>query len=229
MRYYGFVSQSRNYDDPCGTARALSVIGDKWALLVVRELIFGPKRFTDLSSGLPTISQNVLSQRLRDLERSEVVRRRKLGPPASISVYELTERGRALEPVLIALGQWGSRIPLDAKSTSELSIDALILALKTTFDPTIADDLDATYQLRLDNDRFHAEIANGQFAVMRGEIHSADATIEATPAALRALVFGRQPLSDDIATISGNVDAAARFLRCFPRPSPFPPANADMS
>src|ERR1700737_4169741 len=102
----------RTYDDPCGVARALDRVGERWALLVVRELLFGPKRFTDLSQGLPGMSQNVLSQRLRELEDAAVVRRRRLGPPSSARVYELTQRGAELEPVLQALARWGSRNPL---------------------------------------------------------------------------------------------------------------------
>src|ERR1700737_1921647 len=109
----------RTYDDPCGVARALGVVGERWALLVVRELLFGPKRFTDLSQGLPAMSQNVLSQRLRELEQAGIVCRRRLGPPARARVYELSERGMELEPVLMALARWGSRAPLE--STGDLS------------------------------------------------------------------------------------------------------------
>src|SRR5215469_12729547 len=103
------MSAGRTYDDGCGIARALNVIGDRWALLVVRELVFGPKRFLQLREGLRSVSPNVLSQRLRDLEDSGVIRREILDPPASVPVYELTERGLALEPVLLELGRWGSR------------------------------------------------------------------------------------------------------------------------
>src|SRR3569833_2939798 len=125
----------RHYDDPCGVARALSAVGERWALLVVRELLLGPKRFSDLSRGLADMSQNVLSQRLRELDASGVVRRRRRGPPVSASGYELTERGQELEPVLLALARWGSRLPLG--SDAELSTDGLMLALRTTFDPAL--------------------------------------------------------------------------------------------
>jgi DNA-binding HxlR family transcriptional regulator len=102
------VTSLRTYGDPCGIARALDVVGERWALLVVRELLLGPKRFTDLRTGLPGASQNVLAQRLRELEQARVVRRRRLPPPARIWVYELTEWGLELEPVVLALGRWGS-------------------------------------------------------------------------------------------------------------------------
>src|SRR3981081_3601576 len=122
----------RTYDDPCGVARTLDVVGERWALLVIRELLFGPKRFADLSRGLPNMSQNVLSQRLRELEHAGIVRHYRLGPPASTRVDELTDSGDQLEPVLLAMARWGSRQPLE--SAAELSVAALVLALKTTFD-----------------------------------------------------------------------------------------------
>src|SRR5215208_6040304 len=114
--------EGRTYGDRCGVARALDVLGERWALLVVRELLLGPKRFTDLHRGLGAVSQNVLSQRLRDLERAGVVRRRRLGPPAGAPVYDLTERGAALEPILVELGRWGRH--REAPPDAAFSIDA---------------------------------------------------------------------------------------------------------
>src|SRR5206468_280135 len=99
----------RSYGDPCGIARALDLVGERWALLVIRELVFGPKRFTDLRDGLPGIATNVLSQRLRELVRNGVVARRRLPPPAASNVYELTEYGQELVPIMLALGRWGAR------------------------------------------------------------------------------------------------------------------------
>ena len=106
------MSTTRTYGDACGIPRALDRVGERWALLIVRELVLGPKRFTDFKTGLPNASPNVLSQRLRELEQDGVVRRRKLPPPAAARVYELTEWGLELEPVLSALGRWGARAPL---------------------------------------------------------------------------------------------------------------------
>src|SRR5882757_1950655 len=102
----------RSYQDPCGIARALDLVGERWALLVVRELLLGPKRFTDLRAGLPNVSPNVLSQRLHELEQAGVLLRHRLGPPVSSWVYDLTEWGHDLEPVLLHLGRWGRRSPL---------------------------------------------------------------------------------------------------------------------
>src|SRR3981081_1998221 len=105
------MAGKRTYGDRCGVARWLDLVGERWALLVVRELLRGPKRFTDLRSGLPHLSPDVLAQRLRELEQAGVVRRAKLAPPAASRVYELTEWGRELEPIVLSLGRWGSRAP----------------------------------------------------------------------------------------------------------------------
>jgi DNA-binding HxlR family transcriptional regulator len=204
-------------------------MGERWALLVVRELLLGPKRFTDLRAGLPGASPNVLSQRLRELEQAGIVRRRKLGPPAGIWVYELTDWGLELEPVVLALGRWGSRSP--SIPAAELSIDALILALKTTFDPLCAEGLRATYELRLGEERFRVEVADGRIDLARGSADQPDATIETDSATLRGLIFGGRQLAEVLRsgdlTLEGDRQAVTRFLRLFPRPEPAPvPADA---
>jgi DNA-binding HxlR family transcriptional regulator len=206
----------------------LGAVGERWALLVVRELMFGPKRYADVRRGLPAMSENVLSQRLRELERTGLVLRRRLGPPSSAWVYELTARGRELEPVLTALARWGTRVPLSAASTRDLSVDALVFALKTTFDAEAAGALRTTCQLRLGADRFHAEVADGQFRVARGEIDNADVTIAATAPTLQRLVFGDRSLADaeqvGDAAVEGDHQAAEHLLRCFRHTVPFTPA-----
>jgi DNA-binding HxlR family transcriptional regulator len=128
------TSKRRTYDDGCAAAHALDLIGERWALLVVRELLLGPKRFTDLRAGLPHASPNVLAQRLRELEAVGVVRRRKLPPPAASKVYELTDWGLELEPVIVRLGRWGARSPSRPRDAG-LSVDSLILSCRTMFDP----------------------------------------------------------------------------------------------
>src|SRR5918994_1481917 len=155
------------HDDGCAAAHALDLIGERWALLVVRELLLGPKRFTDLRAGLPNASPNVLAQRLRSLEATGVVRRRKLPPPAASKVYELTEWGRDLEPVIISLGRWGVRSP-SRPSDAELGVDSLVLSFRTMFDPQQAEGLRASYELRLGEDSFRAEVAEGRFEIVRG-------------------------------------------------------------
>ncbi|MFD1528067.1 winged helix-turn-helix transcriptional regulator [Pseudonocardia aurantiaca] len=211
----------RGYNDACGIARALGAVGERWALLVVRELIFGPKRFADLRRGLAGISENVLSQRLRDLEQAGVVSRRRFGPPSSFWAYDLTDMGRDLEPVLTALAQWGTRLSVDDSANPSLSTDALVFALKTTFDAEIAGPLTAAVQLRISDDRFHARVENGEFRVARGEIDEPDVTITADAPILQALVFADRPLAQaeqsGDATIVGAREVAEHLLRCFPR------------
>ncbi len=212
----------RSYDDPCGIARALDRVGERWALLVVRELVLGPKRFTDLKAGLAHASPNVLSQRLRELEDAGVVARRQLPPPAAAAVYELTPWGRELEPVLLALGRWGSRATPVPRG--DLSVDALMIALETTFDGAAADGLKAHLALRLGADRFSLSVARRQLRVARADPTDADATLETDAATLRRLVFGgvelaRARRAGDV-TVTGDEALAARVLALFRRPTP---------
>ena len=176
------MTTARTYDDSCGIARALDVVGERWALLVVRELVLGPKRFGQLRRGLPGMSPNVLSQRLRELEDAGVVSRQELEPPASVVVYDLTERGHELEPVLHALGRWGSAAPMT--SGNELSADALLVALKTMFSPRAARDLNATYQLAVDGDPYTVRVADGGIDIRRGRTQDAVASLATDRATL---------------------------------------------
>jgi DNA-binding HxlR family transcriptional regulator len=216
------MANKRKYGDRCGVARALDLIGERWALLVVRELLLGPKRFTDLRAGLPHVSADVLSQRLRELERDGIVQRRTLAPPAGSRVYELTDRGMELEPVILALGRWGSGAPFPP-GDARLGVDSAILALRTLFDPAAADGLNATYELRLGDQRFHARVADGRLEVARGSAENPDASIETDTGTLSALLWHGRRLPEalrarDIA-IEGSRPAAERFLRLFPLPA----------
>jgi DNA-binding HxlR family transcriptional regulator len=202
----------RSYGDRCGVSRALDLVGDRWALLVVRELLLGPKRFTDLRVGLPNIGPDVLSQRLRELEVAGVVRRRTLPPPAGSRVYELTERGQELEPVVLALGRWGSSAPFP-EGDARIGVDAFVIALKTLFEPGA--DFEASVELRLGADRFHARVADGKLEVARGTADRPDATIEGEPGPLAAALWHGAPLT---ATIEGDRELAERFLARFPAP-----------
>jgi DNA-binding HxlR family transcriptional regulator len=221
------MATTRTYGDRCGVARALDLIGERWGLLVVRELLLGPKRFTDLRAGLPNLSPDVLSQRLRELERAGVTRRRKLAPPAGSRVYELTDWGHQLEPVVIGLGRWGSRAPFPPGDT-ELGVDSIILALKTLFDASAADGLSASYELCLGEHRFHARVADGRLDLARGSADEPDATIETDPGTLSAVLWQGRRLAEaqrsgDI-KIQGSRPVATRFLRLFPPPEPASPA-----
>ena len=217
----------RTYDDGCAAAHALDLVGERWALLVVRELLLGPKRFTDLRAGLPHASPNVLSQRLRELEGAGVVRRRKLPPPAASRVYELTEWGTELEPVVISLGRWGARSPSRPRDAG-LGVDSLILSLRTMFDPRAAEGIEASYELRLGEDVFRAEVADGLFEISRGAAEQPDAAIKADPATLAALVYEGRPLDEALRSgkveIEGDAEAVERFLTLFVLPEPASPA-----
>jgi DNA-binding HxlR family transcriptional regulator len=217
------MTARRTYGDQCGVARALDVVGERWALLVVRELLLGPKRFTDLRVGLPHVSADVLSQRLRELEQDGVVRRRTLAPPAGSRVYELTARGHELGPVVLALGRWGSGAPFPP-GDAKLGTDSMVLALMTTFDRAAADGLDATYELRLDGQRFRARVAGGRLEVARREEPQPDATIATDPGTLAAILWHGRRLADGLRSgeveIDGSRPAVTRFLRLFPLPEP---------
>jgi DNA-binding HxlR family transcriptional regulator len=211
----------RTYGDACRTAHALDLVGERWALLVVRELLLGPKRFTDLRAGLPGASPDVLAQRLRELEEAGVLRRRKLGPPVSASVYELTEWGSELEPVVIALGRWGSRSPL-AGGDLEMSVDAHLLALKADFDPDAAEDLEASYQLRLGEQTFRVEVGDRGIEVARGGADQADAVIETEPGILAEVLWGGSSLAEALRSgaikLEGSKALGRRFFGLFPPP-----------
>lgn len=220
------MATMRTYGDRCGIARALDVVGERWALLVVRELLLGPKRFTDLRAGLPGLSADVLSQRLRELEGAGLVRRDTLPPPAASRVYELTERGLELEPVVLALGRWGSVAPFP-DGEAGIGPDALVLALKTLFDPAAAGDLDATCDLRLDGHRYLVRVSAGRLDAARGGADDADVALAAAPGALAVMLWHGRRLADAEAAgevvVTGGRAAARRLLRSFPLPEQVPP------
>jgi DNA-binding HxlR family transcriptional regulator len=155
----------RSYDQYCGIARGLDLVGERWALLVVRDLVLGPKRFTDLKRGLPGIGTNVLAERLRGLARAGVVRRRILPPPAASSVYELTEYGRELESALLAFGRWGAKSMGPRQPRHSLRSEWLAVAMKAFFRPEAAAKLRATVELRFDDGAYQARIDRGSVLI----------------------------------------------------------------
>ena len=203
----------RTYDDGCAAAHALDLVGERWALLIVRELLLGPKRFTDLRAGLPHASPNVLAQRLRELEEAGIVRRRRLPPPAASKIYELTDWGEELEAVIIRLGRWGARSP-SKPGDAPLGVDSLILSFKTMFDPGAAEGFEASYELRIGE----------SFEVERGSIERTDAAIEADSATLAELVYQGRDLAEALRSgdvkVEGNEASVERFLTLFPLPEP---------
>jgi DNA-binding HxlR family transcriptional regulator len=216
------ATTKRTYGDRCGVARALDIAGERWALLVVRELLLGPKRFTDLRAGLPHVGPDVLAQRLRELEQSGIVRRGTLPPPAGSRIYELTERGRELEPVVLALGRFGSVAPFPP-GEAEIGVDAVVIALKSLFAPACAEGQAASYELRLGEQGFRVDVADGRIEIARGIAPAPDATIETDPGTLASVLWHGRKLDQarragDVA-IEGDRRAVTRFLGLFPLPA----------
>jgi DNA-binding HxlR family transcriptional regulator len=218
------MARRRPHRDGCAAAHTLDLVGERWALLVARELMVGPKRFTDIRAGIPDISPNVLGQRLRELAEIGVLRRRTLAPPAASQVYELTEWGYELEPILQELGRWGSRSSA-MPHEGELSVSSFILAMRTMFNPKAAKGLRATYELRLGEERFRAKIRGSHFEIERGEAKDADAIIFAGDhESLAEVIFGERSLAEaELAReleVKGDKRSVGRFVGLFPLPDP---------
>ena len=214
----------RGYDDACGTAHALELIGERWALLVLRELMLGPRRFSELKGDLPGISANVLTQRLNDLEARGLVVKKRLPPPASVQVYEATAWGLEAEPIVQALGRWAARSPRH-DPTLPISGVSILLSFRTMFDPvhvSEARDMKATIAFRFGEDRYFVEIGDGTLTARRGEPETADLVITAEPTMLAAVVYAKQPL--DLVGIDGDRDLFQRFVDLFELP---PKVGAD--
>jgi DNA-binding HxlR family transcriptional regulator len=213
------ATTARSYADPCGIARALDVVGERWTLLVVRELVFTAKRFNDLRRGLGGVSPNVLSQRLAELERDGVVERRVAGPPVGATVYELTAAGRELLPVLEGLARWGSRRPIS--SDRPLSRDALMLALQTTARPGTTTA--AGLRVVLDGSSWDPVVRDGALEWRPSET-APSATLTTSSATLHGLVFRGLDLDAALAggqaTLLGDRSLVDTFLTAFERPTP---------
>jgi DNA-binding HxlR family transcriptional regulator/putative sterol carrier protein len=210
--------KTRSYGSYCGIARALELVGERWALLLVRDLILGPKRFTDLRCGLPRIPTNVLSARLKELEDAGIVRRRVLPRPLAGVVYELTEYGSELEDVLLRLGLWGARSLGEPRAEEIVTADSLMLALRATFRPEAARRLRVSYELRLGEIVFHARVENGVLEVAKGPLADADLTLE-TDLTLRLLMSGELSPAEAVKSgkvrLSGNRELLERFVEIF--------------
>ncbi|WP_049558869.1 winged helix-turn-helix transcriptional regulator [Nonomuraea sp. SBT364] len=211
------MATKRRYDDGCGVALAMDVLGERWSVLVVRDLLLGPKRFTDLQAGLPDISPNVLSQRLRDLQTTGVLRVRTLPRPSASRVYELTEWGAELEPIVMALGLWGSRTPV-MRREGEMRADSLMLSLRSAFTSQDERGWTANYEIHIGSDMFSVRIAGDRLAEMaRGQSATpADAIITTDNKTLGMLVNHEEPTDAAVEsgrlTLAGDVAAARRFL-----------------
>ncbi|MEO6582001.1 MAG: helix-turn-helix domain-containing protein [Sphingomicrobium sp.] len=209
------VEPKRGYDDACGTAHALELIGERWALLVLRELMLGPRRFYELRADLPGISANVLSQRLDELEARGLARKLRLPPPASVQVYEATDWGLEAEPIVQALGRWAARSPRH-DPTLPISGVSILLSFRTMIDRDKARDIDAMIGFRFGESGYVARLHQGAIMVARGVTDECDVVFTAAPTDLAAVVYGGAPL-DSIA-VAGDIRLAERFTTLFPLP-----------
>jgi DNA-binding HxlR family transcriptional regulator len=207
------VPTTRSYNDRCPIARALDVVGERWALLVIRELLLGPQRFSDLRVALSGVSSNLLTDRLRELEARGVVRRRALPPPAGSSIYELTDRGRRLDAVLDALGEWGAAE--SPPPDGSLSVTAVLLFLRGSLRAS-PDAPSGRFRVQLDNRVWALTRREGVFEIEPGDLEDADAGIRTDPITLNALLLNPDDLAAALATgaaeVEGDVAAIRRLL-----------------
>lgn len=217
---------SRTYGQYCGLAHAMELVGERWALLVVRDLVPGPKRFTDLRNGLPRIPTNILSARLKELEACGVIRRRLLPRPQGSVVYELTGYGRELDEVVLRLGLWGARSLGQPRPDDIVTTDSLIMALRATFRREAARGLHLGYEVRVGDTVIHARVDDGEAAVEQGPLPRPDLVIDTGPE-LRALLAGElgppEAVAGGAVRLTGDPALLDQFVRVFripPAPSP---------
>ncbi|MCP3730534.1 winged helix-turn-helix transcriptional regulator [Sphingomonas sp. MG17] len=211
----------RWYDDACGTALALELVGERWALMVVRELMFGPRRFSEIRNALPGLSANVLTQRLEGLEESGILVKRKLPPPASAQVYELTPWGYEAEVTLQVLGRWAVRSP-EHDPTLGLSAASAMMSLRTMHNAQQAGDLDFTIGFRMgEGDEFVGRYNRDGIDVHRGSAEGADVIFTGPPPAIAGAVYGGaldELEAAGILRIDGDHSLAEAFVTRFPLP-----------
>lgn len=211
----------RWYDDACGTAHALELLGERWALLIVRELILGPRRFSELKASLPGISAQALSQRLEGFEAAGIAKRRLLPPPASVQVYELTEWGYEAEPILQATGRWAARSPAHDQ-TLPLSAVSMMVSLRTMIVPDKASGLELRVGFQFGRDAYSAHVSNSSFNVTPGDDGKADIRFECAPEIMASIIYGGVKISEAEAAgeliFTGDKGLAKKFLSLFELP-----------
>jgi DNA-binding HxlR family transcriptional regulator len=206
----------RRFDDACGLAHALELLGERWAMLVLRELAYGPRRFSELKADLQGISANVLTQRLAELESRGLVRKLKLPPPASVQVYEATQWGLEVVPTIASLGRWAARSPLHNPAL-RMSHVSLLMSLQTLISSERADGLDIRIGFRLGEASYVATIHSGQLDVARADAEDCDVTFTGEPTAVAGVIHGGAPF--ELIRVEGDMDLARRFVTLFPLPA----------
>jgi DNA-binding HxlR family transcriptional regulator len=209
--------QRRSYHQYCAVAKALDVIGERWTLLILRDLVhLGPRRFSDLRDGLPGIGANLLTERLRHLEQEELIRRRRLPPPARSAVYELTPLGASLEPMLIELGRWGGNF-MAARDAGEVFFPSgHISGIRATFRPEDARGVRASYEFRVDGESFHVKIDDGSLDTALGPAADPDLVIATdVPTSIDLMLrrtTPREGLRSGAVTLTGPADEFERAI-----------------
>ena len=205
----------RRYDDACAAAHGMDLIGERWSMPLIRELLLGPRRFSDLRASLRGISANVLTQRLEGLEDAGVLVRRKLPPPASVQVYELTPWGYESAPIFQALGRWAVRSP-NHDPTRPFSPVSLMLSLRTMFSDEVAGDLKARIQLVMHGEPFFWVRKKRTIRIGRGQVEEPDLTLIGDPSEIAGFVYAGAPLAS--LTVEGDQKLARRLPSFFPMP-----------
>ncbi|GIJ75363.1 winged helix-turn-helix transcriptional regulator [Virgisporangium ochraceum] len=213
----------RSYHQYCATARALDVVGERWTLLLVRELLTGPKRFGDLQANLPGMGTGLLAARLRFLQDAGVVGPVTLPPPARTAAYALTEAGAELEPVVMALAGWGMRWAYGERDEGETFRPGwAVLGMQARFDPAAAADVSAVYEFRVDDDVFHVRVHHGTIESVHGPAQHPDVVVETTGDVFADLAAGRLSAAEAVraggTTVTGDRQAARRLRSMFPVP-----------
>ncbi len=215
----------REFNDGCATAHALDIVGERWALLIMRELLLGPKRFSDLRTSLPGISANLLTQRLDGLEAVSVLRRRKLPPPAAAQVYELSEWGLESEEMIKVIGRWAARSPKLSEGRP-MSVNSVVLSFRTMFSASRAKRMNTMLGFRFGEEEFVANIADGTLAIERGDVGQCANVVVCDQNALAGVVYGGTPLDEMIAdgtiVVEGDLALVRRFCTLFPLPETAP-------
>ena len=212
-------SHGKWYQDACGTAFAMELVGERWSILIIRELMLGGRRFSDLRGSLPGISAKVLTERLAGLEQAGVLVRRKLPPPAASQVYELTEWGYLAEPAIQELGRWAARSP-EHDPTLPLSPVSFMLSMRTMLDKEAAGRMKMTIGFDTGGEQFVGRLADGALPIVREEPRAPDVLFRSeTPMELAALFYGKMPLDvwaeGEGRAIEGDRALAERFIDLF--------------
>ena len=209
------LDEKRRYEDACGLAHALDLLGERWAMLVLRELAYGPRRFSELKADLTGISANVLTQRLTELETRGLVRKTKLPPPASVQVYEATPSGLEAVPMIAALGRWAARSPLH-DPTLRMSHVSVIMSFQTLISSERAAGLQARVCFRFGDAAYVTIVADGRLDVERRDADDCDVTFIGAPSDIAAVIHGGAPF--ELIRVEGDMALAERFRTLFPLP-----------